>query len=235
MSWVATAIAGSGIVGAIGTYFAGQQQSNALTNASNTIAAGQTAAQNTITGYLGPYAKFGESLQPTLSSLLTPGPSQTSTLQQLPGFQFARDMAGYGISAGAGRTGISGTTAVEGGNLETALASQNWMNYVNPLIDLYGKGQSAAGNIASGVSGVQTGSASALANLAVGQGNVNAGMIGGMAGNASNALGSFGNLALLNKLTGGNIFGGLNSKNPLDTNTPAPPVQYSGGPFQQAA
>ncbi len=153
--------------------------------------------------YLGPYAQFGQGLQPTLQSLLTPGPNQTATLKQLPGFQFASDMANWGVQAGAGKTGISGSTAVEGGQLQSQLASNYFTNFTNPLVQLYGQSAGAAGQLGQGAAGIYTGGAQSLAGLQVGQGNVQAGMAGGIAGSASNALNSYANYQLLQKLTGG--------------------------------
>ena len=212
MSIIAVAIIGAAGVGA--SIYGANQQSNALGQASQTIQQGQQSSLDALKRYLGPYAQFGQQLQPTLQSLLTPGPNQTATLQQLPGFQFARDMAGYGISAGAGRTGISGTTAVEGGDLESALASKYFSNFANPLVNLYGQGAQSASALGQGASDVFGQGAQSLAQLAVGQGGVQAGLAGAIGGQASGALGSLGNLALINKLTGGQIFGGLNSGQP---------------------
>ncbi len=196
MAYIAASILGSAALGIGGSIFGGITQSNAIGKASQTIGTGQQSALSALNQYLGPYAQFGQGLQPTLQSLLTPGPNQTATLKQLPGFQFASDMANWGTKAGAGKTGISGTTAVGGGNLQSALASQYFSNFTNPLVNLYGTGAQAAGQVGQGAANIFTGGAQSQAQLAVGQGNVNAGMVGGIAGSLQNAL-------LLRALTGG--------------------------------
>ncbi len=201
MSFVATAIAGSAVIGAGAAIYGANQQSNAIQNASQNVLQGQQNAIGAINKLETPFVNFSQGLQPTLQSLLTPGPSQTQTLGQLPGFQFAKDIATEGISAGAGRTGISGTTATSGGTLASNIASQNWMNYVNPLISLYGTGAQAAGNAGNQISNTITGGAQNQAQLALGQGNVLAGAAGSVGNNVSNAL-------LFNALRGGWASGG---------------------------
>lgn len=196
MSFVGAAILAAGAIGAGASIYSGYQQSQANQAAAQTIAQGQQRALNAQKQYLGPYAQFGQSLQPTLTSLLTPGPSQTNTLNQLPGFQFAKDIATEGVAAGAGRTGISGTTAVEGGTLASNIAAQNWRQFVDPLVSLYGTGAGAAGSIAGNTSNIYTGGAQSLAGLQVGQGNILAGAAGGVGNSLQNAL-------LFNALRGG--------------------------------
>ncbi len=228
MAFIAAAILGSaaisGGVGIGASIYGANQQSQALGNATSAIQQGQSNALKAIQSNLAPFVKYSQGEQPLLSSLLTPGQNQTQTLSQLPGFQFAKDIAMEGVAAGAGRTGISGTTAVQGGTLGTELASQNWTNYLQPLLSLYGQGAGAAGQAAGAASNVYTGGAQSLGQLAVGQGNVQAGMASGIAGAAGGALGSVGNLALLSKLTGSNIFGGSWGNNNQV------PYEQTGGP-----
>ncbi len=132
----------------------------------------------------------------------------------MPGFQFAKDIAGYGISAGAGRTGISGTTATAGGTLESGIASNNWSQYVNPLLDLYKTGAVSAGNAGNQIANVTTDASQSLAGLQVGQGNIGAGVAGGVGS-------TLGNLAMLYGLTRGNS--GAFKPDTV-------PVEQSGGP-----
>lgn len=202
MSFIAAAILGAGAIGAGASIFSGYEQTQANEKAQQAILQGQQQSLGAIDKYLAPFTDFSKGLQPTLASLLTPGPSQTQTLSQLPGFQFARDLAGYGIQAGAGKTGISGTTAVEGGNLESALASQYFSTYTNPLLDLYRTGAGAAQTGATTASGVNQATAGNLGQLAIGQGNIMAGAASGVGNSLSNAL-------LIKALTGG----GLNTSN----------------------
>ena len=219
MSFIGAAILGSAAIGAGASVYGGIQQSNALSNASGNIAGGQQNALAALQKYLGPYAQFGQGLQQTLQSLLPPGPNQPATLKQLPGFQFASDMANWGVQAGAGKTGISGTTAVDGGNLQSALASQYFSNFTNPLVQLYGQSAGAAGQLGQGAAGIYTGGAQAQAQLAVGQGNVQAGMAGGVAGSLQNAL-------LMGALTGA----WKPAASPYPT-APQAPIPYTNSPW----
>ncbi len=188
MSFVAAAILGAGVIGAGASIYGASQQSAANQQASQNILQGQQQAIGAINRLETPFVNFSQGLQPTLQSLLTPGPSQTQTLGQLPGFQFAKDIATEGISAGAGRTGISGTTATAGGSLASNIASSNWTQFLNPLLNLYGTGAQAAGSAGSQISNTITGGSQNLAQLNVGQGNILAGAAGGVGNSLSNAL-----------------------------------------------
>jgi len=219
MSFVGAAILGAGALGAGATIYGASQQADANKQAQQAILQGQQQSLGAINQYLAPYSNFGQQLQPTLSSLLTPGPSQTETLSKLPGFQFARDLAGYGIAAGAGKTGISGSTAVAGGNLESALASEYFKTYTDPLVQLYGTGAGAGQTAATSAADINQSTAGNLAQLAVGQGRNLAGAATGVAGNLSNAL-------LIKALTGG-------GNNPWgNAPVPAGSIPFLGGPFQ---
>ncbi len=224
MSFVATAIAGSAVIGAGAAIYSANQQSNALSNASNTIAQGQQSALGGLNTALAPYLKTGGAAGDTLMSLLTPGPNQNAALQQIPGFQFLKSITNEGVAAGAGRTGISGTTATQGGELGTQIASNAFGSIVNPLTSIYGTGAGAAQTLGQSTADIFTGGARSLAGLQVGQGNVAASAAGGVANAASGALGSIGNLALLSKLTGTNLLGG-GAFRPDNV-----PVEQSGGP-----
>ncbi len=197
MSFVAAAIAGSAIIGAGAAIYGANQQSQALSNASSTIATGQSNALSSLNKALAPYLKTGGSASDTLMSLLTPGPNQTSTLEQIPGFQFNKAITNEGISAGAGRTGISGTTAVQGGQLGSQLASNAFGSIVNPLTNIYGASAGAAQTLGRGSADIFTGGAQSLAGLQVGQGNIAAGAAGGIGNTLQNAL-------LFNALRGSN-------------------------------
>ncbi len=188
MSFVAIAIAGSAVIGAGASLYAANQQSQALSNASNTIQQGQSSALSSLNKALAPYLKTGGQAGNTLMSLLTPGANQTATLEQIPGFQFNKAIANEGISAGAGRTGISGTTAVQGGQLGSQIAANAFGSIVNPLTNIYGTSAGTAQTLGTGTANIYTGGAQSLAGLQVGQGNVNAAAAGGVGSALSNAL-----------------------------------------------
>ncbi len=193
-----------GALAAGGSVVGGVLESNANKAAANTIAQGQANSIAAINKLETPFVDNSKNLWPTLQSLLTPGPSQNPAFQSLPGAQFASNMADYGISAGAGRTGISGSTAVAGGTLKTALAGQQFQTLTNPLLDLYRTGAVTAGNAGNQIANITTGASQNLAGLQVGQGNIGAGVAGGVGS-------SLGNLAMLYGLSGGMYGRGANA------------------------
>src|SRR5689334_17212466 len=102
MSFVATAIVGSAVVGAGAGIYSANKAASAQTNAANaSIAAqqqmfqqGKEAAQQEIA----PFVNFGAGNLPTLKNLLTPGANASDTLAQMPGFKFAYDWGNKGIT-----------------------------------------------------------------------------------------------------------------------------------------
>ncbi len=213
MSVIGLAIGGALAAG--GSIIGGVMESNANKAAANTIAQGQANSIAAINKMETPFVDFSKGLQPTLQSLLTPGPNQNQAFQSLPGAQFASNMADYGISAGAGRTGISGSTAVAGGTLKTQLAGQQFSALTNPLLDLYRTGAVTAGNAGNQIANITTGASQNLAGLQVGQGNIGAGVAGGVGG-------TLGNLAMLYGLSKGGMYGGGNPNRI--------PYEQTGGP-----
>ena len=141
----------------------------------------------------------------TLQSLLTPGPNQTATLSQIPGFQFAQDWGQKAVQNIGSTTGLGGNTLTAGANYATGLAQQGYTNIVQALQGLLGSGTSlestGAGTMASG--------ANALAGAATGTGASAAGLFGGLANTVGGTLGSIGSstasgiLGSANALAGG--------------------------------
>ncbi len=180
----------------------------------------------------------------TLMSLVTPGPNQNATLSQTPGYQFAQDQGTRQITsalAGRGLGGSPGAITADVGQYSSGLASQNYNNIVQHLLQTYGAGTGALQNIFSSGAGalqglVSTGTSAggALAGVGTNTANSITGSITG-AGNAqaaaANATGGavagLGNSAvtsaLLAQLTGGggsgSIYGSLfQNTGPTGTN-----------------
>ncbi len=195
MSFVAVAILGSAAIGAGASIYGATQQSAALGQAQQTLQQGQSSALDQIRKFLAPYANAGADVLPTLKSLLTPGPNQTSTLSQLPGFQFMQDWGQKGVTAQATTRGLGGNALAAGAQFGVGTAQNAWTSLADQLQKLVGTGASAAGT--GGTASAQTiGSfAPAMAQTQVGQGNVAAGAAQGVSGSLNNAL-------LLGALTG---------------------------------
>lgn len=182
----------------------------------------------TATNALQPYITAGQSVIPTLQSLLTPGTS-ASTLSQMPGFQFQSQ---YGTMAAtnalAAKTGPSaGPLATAISQYNNGLAGTTWQNTVNALQGYANTGANAAGSLGTAALGAGINEGNAQASTLTGIGNSQAaGTLGsanalstgltGTAGSASNAL-------LLNQLFGGSGGGGL-------YNTPGTSIGGATGP-----
>lgn len=226
MAWVATAIIGAGALGAGASIYGSTVQAGAQQSAANTLLQGQNSALRTLQKYLGPYAQAGQDILPTLKSLITPGPNQTATLSQTPGFQFAQNWGLKGVQNVQSTRGLGGNALAAGSEFSTGLAQNTWMDTVRNLMQLYQSGQGAAGNIASGASNVFQSFAPSIAGTQVGAANA---IAGGATGAAGAVGGAASNFALYNALTGG-MYGGVPS-NPAAYN--ASPWSLQTGPMNE--
>lgn len=202
MALAAGILGGLGAVGAIGSSVI---QSNASTNAANASLNQQQQHFDIAQNALNPFVSAGQSVLPTLQSLITPGANQNATLSQTPGFQFASQ---YGSMAAtnslAAKTGPSaGPLATAISQYNNGLAQNTWQSNVSNLQNFANIGANSAGNLAQGsiTSGTNMGGTAAAGIM--GSGNALAGGVSGATGSASNAL-------LLNQLLGSNngLYGG---------------------------
>ena len=213
---------GLGAAGAVGSALI---QSNAASKASAAqVALGQQALtmqqQN-----LQPFLTNAQGAGNVLNSLLTPGPNQTKTLSQIPGFQFAQDWGQQAVKNQATSTGLGGNALTAGASYATGLAQQNFGNLINPLLSLYQTGGSAAGALTSAETGTLTGIGNAQAAGTLGSANALAAGLTGATGSLSNAF-------LLNSMLsrigapGGNSPGGTGIYS-----AGANPLAYPNAPF----
>lgn len=151
-----------------------------------------------------PFIDAGTNMLPLLTKLLTPGASQTDTLAQLPGFQFASEWGNRGVQANANIRGRGGNMLAEGAKFATGLAQQNFFPLVEQIQRMAGMGAQAAG----GVSNAATQTGAGMAQGARAAGDATAAGIMGAGNSISNAVGGYGNMMLLDKLMGGKLFGG---------------------------
>lgn len=221
MAGIAAAIIGAGVLGAGASIFGSMQQKSAAQQA---IAA-QQSMFSSAKGMAKPFISAGQEALPTLQKLITPGPDQTSTLMQTPGFQFANQMAQMGVSNQGSVTGLGGNTLLAGANAGSQLAlGMAWQPTINALQNLVGTGAQSAQ--ALGGQAVQTG-ANVGSNL-VGIGNAQAAGILGAGSNIGNSLTT---AALFNRLLSPAGGGGANAPTNMygsnlitGSNIPYPPV-----------
>lgn len=245
---IATTIGAVGAVGAagIGAYsaskasdqqVAAQQQALQSQNQNfNSALDFQKGAFGTAQNALNPFINSGTNLLPTIQNLLTPGPSQTATLSQLPGFQFQSQygtMAATNALAARGLAGSAGPVGRAISDYNNGLAGTSFNNYVSQLLQgaQLGAGSANALAGAAGTAGSNVGGLTANTNNTIGttltnQGNAAAAgtlgvgnaISGGLTGSANSAT----NALLLNQLmnpsapgapTGGGIYGPQNTAN----------------------
>lgn len=244
---VSGAIIGSALLGAGANIFSANKAAEAQTSAANTATQTQLAmfrqaqeqakqlfAQGrgdelgmlgTATGVEQPFIDFGKQAMSPLSRLLSPGPDQTKTLEQTPGYQFALSQGEKGVTNQATMRGLSGNALREGGTFAEGLAQNTWQSVVDRLMAQVAGGSAAAGRLSGetvntgiGIGNQSVGLAGNLTSNATQTGGNVGGNITG-AGNAqggaaiatgnaiSGATGNLSNMAVLNQLTGGRLLG----------------------------
>ena len=138
-----------------------------------------------------------------LQSLITPGPNQTKTLEQLPGFQFQSqwgNLAATNQLAAEGLGGSAGPVGTALSNYNQGLASTYWMNDVNALQQYANMGMGAG----SALAGNATNAGNAMAQTQMAQGSAEAaGTLGSANALATAGAGSAGNALLLSSILGG--------------------------------
>jgi hypothetical protein len=223
---LAAGLVGSAAIGGVSSLGSGLLQSGAAQSAAQEQ--GQAALNNLNfqTNLLGinrdnlqPFVSQGTEAGSTLSSLLTPGASQTSTLEQLPGFQFASKWGTKSTQNALSAEGLGGSTGplAQGiSNFNNGLASTDFSQFAGLLQNQENSGINAAEGITGATNAAAAQGGSALTNA----GNAAASGTLGSANALSSALGSTGssasNALLLSQLLGNSsgssgIFGNLSS------------------------
>lgn len=213
----------TGGLGAIGGIAGSLIQANAIGNASSAqVQSAQMAQQtemnmfNTAQGNLQPYLQFGTSQLGPLAALLNPSTAQ-STMDQLPGYNFAltQGLRGVQNSAAARGLGVSGAALKGADTFATGMADQTYGSQVNRLLAAAGIGSSAAGTIGNYamnagqyVGNAQIGAGNAQAAGLIGQGNAYA-SIAGLTGmgvqNGLQGYSPFGSPTSMTGTLGGNV------------------------------
>ena len=186
------AILGAGALGLAGAgisaYASGQ--------ASNKAIAAQQGMFNTAVGEQQPFINAGQTADKTLTNLLTPGPNQTATLSQLPGYQFAQDWGQKAVQNIGSTQGLGGNTLTAGANFATGLAQNQFSSYANLLQNQVNSGVSGAGSLTGAATTTGQGIANSAAAGTLGTANAISTGLTGAGNTAVNSL-------LLNKLFSG--------------------------------
>jgi len=213
--------AGISAVGSIGSALIG---SNAASSAADKQIAAQQQVLAMLQKTIGPILDTGKGITASalgpLTALLTPGPNQTATLSQLPGFQFTQDWGQKAVTNMGTTMGLGGNTLAAGANYATGLAQQGFGQLAGLLQGFLNSGLTTETNAASALAG---GSQSALTGI----GNAQAAGTLGSANALSGGLSGLGNAGLLYGLSGklglggsanNGIYGGINSSGDLTEN-----------------
>lgn len=193
MSFVAVAIGGgalvSGTLGYLGATSAANTQANAANNALqfqeqtynanqpriNAANAGFDTAQTTANNSFQPWLTSGSNANYTMSQLMGGGGGNTqpdySSFFNSPDYQFAQQQGQKGVinAANAQGIGLSGGTLKDLDSFNSGLATQQYGNYFNRLMQMSNNGLSAA----SGLTTASTNIAGGRANLATGAASAN--------------------------------------------------------------
>lgn len=179
MSWVATAILGSGVLSAATTAWGASKASDAQQQAAQQAQANQMAMFQQSKAGLQPYMNLGNYssglLQSQLPSLIKPITMDEATLQQTPGYQFnlTQGLKSVQNSAAARGLGSSGAALKGAATFATGLADNTYQNQFNnantnrqfafnSLLAPTQVGENAAGALAGAANNEANGVSSAL-------------------------------------------------------------------------
>ncbi len=182
---------------------ASQQASQQQVQAQYAALAQEQGMFNTAKNALSPYYTAGQSVLPTLSSLLTPGASQTATLSQLPGFQFQSQWGNLAATNQLAAQGLGGS----GGPLGKALSDYNqglagtaFSNLVGQEQNYANMGAGAASSLAGTAANFSGQMASTLGNVGTAQASGTLGSANALSTGLTGGASSIGNALLLSQL-----------------------------------
>jgi len=206
MSFIAAAIIGGaaalggGAISAYGAMTASGQQAQAAQNALNQ----QMSLFKQAKGAVQPFISNANDVYPTLQKFTQPGANMTSTLSQLPGFQFAQDWGQRAVQNLGTTQGLGGNTLTAGAQFATGLAQQNWQQYLNPLLDIYHTGAGAAGQLAGTAQGFAAPIGSTASSIGSAQAAGTLGATNAIGGALTGGANAYTNSLLLSRLFGNN-------------------------------
>lgn len=188
---IEAAIIGSAILGAGTSLASGAMASDSMSEQSDAALQAQREALAQQERLSAPYRALGEGAIPRLQDLLGLGGGGTagilSSLQQMPGYQFAQQQGSEATKrqAQAMGLGMSGNTLQALSQFNQNLATGTYQNAVSNLFDATRLGQAASANQAAAASNYGANAA----NLAMNQGNMQAGIMANTLGGVGRAIG----------------------------------------------
>lgn len=190
MSWVAVAVGGAAVVGAISQNSASNKAAGAQKGAARDAIAQSELNYNRTEQNLNPYIDAGKNALSQINSL---NAGDYSGFYDSPDYAYTRDQMQQGIERGAAARGslYSGGTNVDLANALNGIASQNYGNFYNRLAGLAQMGQGAASNLGS----VGTGNAAAIGGYLQNSANATQENAYNQANLTSNLAGTLGGLA----------------------------------------
>lgn len=196
MSWVAVAVGGAAVVGAVASNSASNKAANAQKHAADgAIAATQQNYSNTAAN-LNPYIDAGKGALTGIQSLNS---GDYSGFKESPDYQFALTQGLQGLDRSAAARGslYSGGHSADVMGFAQGLASQNYNGYYSKLAGLANTGQGAAANLgsvgagnAAAIGANLTNAGNAQANGYINGANAQSNMYGQLAGAFGQYMGS---------------------------------------------
>lgn len=176
MSWVAVAVAGAAVVGAVSQNSAANKAAKAQKGAANAAIAHTEQNYDRTKSDLQPYITLGGNAVGTLNALNS---GDASAFHADPGYQFAFDQGLQGLDRSAAARGslYSGGHSADLIRYGQGMADQQYGQFYSRLMGLAGLGQNAASNLgsvgngaAASIGGYLQNSGNAQANAAMQQG-----------------------------------------------------------------
>lgn len=173
------------VLAAGATAYAADKSSDAAKDGARAVTGAQREAQAASNANFQPYLNAGSNALTQIQQL---NAGNMDSFNESPDYQFTLTQGLQGLDRSAAARGslFSGGQTADVLNYASGLASQQFNNYRNNLLQLAGMGQSAAGAIA----GVNTGAANAIgnanANAAYAQADAKNQLVAGLAGLAAN-------------------------------------------------
>jgi len=234
-AWVATAIIGSGVIGAAATAYSANKAAPAQTDAANNATNAQLQMFGTTQKNLAPFIGAGgeatNQLMARLPELTAPIVMDQAALEKTPGYQFnlTQGLKATQNSAAARGLGSSGAALKGAATFATGLADStyqqqfanavtNQTNAYNRLKGLIDTGESAAAG--QGVIGAQTGQQ--IGSNMIGAGNAQAAGYNATGAAVNNLASNIGGYAAYKGLYGGGTMGG-------SMVNPGPNIQVTDG------
>ncbi len=225
-AWVATAIIGSGVIGAAATAYSANKAAQAQTDAANRATDAQLQMFGTTQKNLAPFIGAGgaatNELMTRLPQLTAPIVMDQSTLEKTPGYQFnlTQGLKSVQNSAAARGLGSSGAALKGAATFATGLADTtygNQFNYeninrtnaYNRLKGLIDTGESAA----AGQGVIGAGTANSIGSAQMAAGNAQAAGYNATGAAVNNLASNIGGYAAYKGLYGGGITGNSNNPN----------------------